>query len=67
MKRRIFALTSLLILMLTMTAHAIEPRVASQMPILSFNGTTANCYVECKGANTTDAVKATLTLYQGKT
>lgn len=67
MKRRIFALTSLLILMFTMTASAIEPRVAGQMPILSFDGTTAYCYVECKGANMTEAVTATLTLYQGKT
>ena len=67
MKRRVFALVSLLILMLTMTAHAIEPYGAVQMPILSFNGTTANCYVDCKGENSTDTVKATLTLYQGKT
>ena len=66
-KRRVFALVSLLILMLTMTAHAIEPYGAVQMPILSFNGTTANCYVDCKGENSTDTVKATLTLYQGKT
>ena len=61
MKRRVFALVSLLILMLTMTAHAIEPYGAVQMPILSFNGTTANCYVDCKGENSTDTVKATLT------
>ena len=38
MKRRVFALVSLLILMLTMTAHAIEPYGAVQMPILSFIG-----------------------------
>lgn len=30
MKRRVFALVSLLILMLTMTAHAIEPYGAVQ-------------------------------------
>ena len=56
MKRRVFALVSLLILMLTMTAHAIEPYGAVQMPILSFNGTTANCYVDCKGENSTDTI-----------
>lgn len=66
MKRRVFALVSLLILMLTMTAHAIEPYGAVPRPI-RLSGTTANCYVDCKGENSTDTVKATLTLYQGKT
>ena len=66
-KKRIFALVGLLLLMLTMTAYAIEPYMYGQAPVLTFNGTTANCYVECKSTDNADTVKATLTLYQGKT
>jgi hypothetical protein len=66
-KKRIFALVGLLLLMLTMTAYAIEPYMYGQAPVLTFNGTTANCYAECKSTDNADTVKATLTLYQGKT
>lgn len=43
MKRRVFALVSLLILMLTMTAHAIEPYGAVQMPIQCSQGESLGC------------------------
>lgn len=67
MKKRVVVLSCLLALMFTMKIYATESRVASQMPILSFSGSTAYCYVECKGGNTNDEISAKLTLYQGAT
>ena len=67
MKRRVLVLSCLLALVFTMKIYAAESRVAGQMPILSFSGTTAYCYVECKAGNTSDEIAAKLTLYQGTT
>ena len=66
MKKRIISMFAVALLLLTLTAQAVEPR-AGGTPVLNFNGTTAECSVVCKGAGTTDQVKATLTLYQGST
>ena len=51
--------------MLTMTAYAIEPYMYGQAPVLTFNGTTAQCSITCTGNKSTDQVEAKLTLYQG--
>lgn len=67
MKKRITLLVLLLVTVFSMKALAAEQRAAGGTPVLSFNGTTATCYVDCKGNNTTDEVAATLTLYQGST
>ena len=45
MKRRIFSLTVLFLLMLGITAQAIEPRATGGNPVLTFDGTTAECSV----------------------
>lgn len=66
MKKRVSLMFAICLLVLTVTAHAAEPRAVSS-PVLVFNGTTAECSVTCRGDNTTDKVKATLTLYQGST
>lgn len=66
MKKRIILMFAVALLLLTLMAQAVEPR-AGGTPVLDFNGTTAECSVVCKGADTTDWVKATLTLYQGST
>lgn len=65
MKRRFFAMTMLLLLVMTMFAQAAPMRAASATPRLSFSGTTANCSASCKGDSVNDKVSATLTLYQG--
>lgn len=68
MKRRSFVLTTLLIfLMLTMSAQAVEERAITAIPSLTFSGTTANCFADCKGGNSSDKVNITITLYQGTT
>lgn len=65
MKMRIFSLTALVLLMLSITAQAIEPRATGGNPVLTFDGTTAQCSVTCTGNKSSDQVKAILTLYQG--
>ena len=66
MKRRLFAVAAVIMLMLTVSAQAVEPRAVG-VPVLTFDGTTAECSTTCIGDSTTDKVKATLTLYQGST
>ena len=66
MQKRLIPMVIVVLLTLTMMAHAAEPRAISS-PILTFDGTTAKCSVICRGDNTTDKVNATLTLYQGST
>lgn len=67
MRKRVFPLVSLLLLTLSLTAHAAEPYALTANPDLSFEGTTAVCSVSCRGEKTTDKIVATLTLYQGNT
>ena len=67
MKKRIFAFSALVILVLAISAQAIEPRESLQRPRLTFSGTTAFCSVNCLGDKDSDQVEATLTLYQGTT
>lgn len=66
MKRRWFILATLLIILtFTISAYAVEVRGVSGFPMLSFDGTTAQCYADCMGENDKDAIEATITLYQG--
>ena len=67
MKKRIFAFSALVILVLAISAQAIEPRESVQRPRLTFSRTTAFCSVNCLGDKDSDQVEATLTLYQGTT
>lgn len=53
MKMRIFSLTALVLLMLSITAQAIEPRATGGNPVLTFDGTTAQCSVTCTGNKST--------------
>lgn len=65
-KRRFFLFAALLLLVLGLSAHAASIAYDAN-PNLSFNGTTAYCFVVCRGDKTTDSISATLTLYQGST
>ncbi len=66
MKRRFFLFTAVLLVVLSLTAHAASMAYVAN-PSLSFSGTTAYCSVVCRGDKTTDSISATLTLYQGNT
>ncbi len=68
-KCRLF-LALLLLISLSVPAYAtetVEPRAYAANPTLSFEGTTAICYVNCRSDNTSDRISATLTLYHGNT
>ena len=65
MKMRIFSLTALVLLMLSVTAQALEPQATGGNPVLTFSGTTAQCSITCTGNKNTDQVEAHLSLYQG--
>lgn len=67
MKKHVFPLTVLLLLMFTVSAQAAVLGAASANPILKFDDTTAVCSVNYRAANSNDQVKVTLTLYQGNT
>ncbi|MEY8386506.1 hypothetical protein AALC17_04290 [Oscillospiraceae bacterium 38-13] len=67
MKKRFFALIALTVLVLSISAQAVELRTVSVKPGLYFSGTTATCSVICRGAGSDDALDVTLTLYQGST
>ncbi|WP_294853792.1 hypothetical protein [uncultured Oscillibacter sp.] len=60
-------MAALLLLVLSISVQAVQPWAVGSRPTLSFSGTTASCYVNCKGASTSDKVSETLTLYQGNT
>lgn len=65
MKRQRVLLAALLVLFsFTISAQAIEPRIGSAAPSLSFDGTTAHCYANYVAGNRSDELTATLTLYQ---
>ena len=64
MKKRLLGLIIVGVLILGMSAQAVNPR-AGGMPLLSFSGTTANCSVTCRGDNATDRIYVTLSLYHG--
>lgn len=65
--KRVLALAVPLLLLLTLSAQALEPRAVKVEHVLDFNGTTATCSVSFKADSATDNVAATLTLYQSNT
>ena len=67
MKKIVSLLIAMTLLISSVTAYAAEPRILAANPNLSFDGTTAECSVSCRGEKTTDKITATLTLYQGNT
>lgn len=63
MRKCIFILAVLLLFFLCIPAYAsetVEPRACVANPTLSFDGTTAYCYVNCRGEKTSDRILATL-------
>ena len=69
MKKRIFPALLALALLCALSAQTVMAaemrRAPSPILDLSFDGTTAVCYANCRGDRATDRVSATMTLYQG--
>lgn len=65
MKKRVFLLIAMIVLVLTVSVQALETRTINNKPNLSFSGMTACCSTVCTGEGGSDQVDATLTLYQG--
>lgn len=63
MKKRALVIALILAFMLSMTAYAVEPRTKDTTPVLSFDGTTANCSVTIVEAGA--EIEVTLRLYKG--
>lgn len=62
MKKRILAMASALMLMLT-PAYAVQSRAPAVLPSLSFSGTTANCEVLATGDKFTDDIYLEIELW----
>ena len=67
MKKRMIPIAVLFVLMLSISAHAVELQAIRCTPSLSFDGTAAICSVDCKSGNSTDRLSVTLTLWQEST
>lgn len=64
MKRRVLALVVLIVLVMSVSAQAVNHRAVNAAPTLDFDGATAECSVVCAG-NVSDRINATITLYEG--
>lgn len=67
MRRRVLALTLVLVFVLGISAQAAQGWSHSISPSLAFTGTTANCSVTVRGENSTDKISITAKLYRGGT
>ena len=65
MGKRILATMFLVMMVLTMSAQAMDTFAVKDNISLSFDGTTATCSANCKGSKASDEVEATLTLVSG--
>ena len=63
MKKRVFSLFLLAVMVLSITAQA---RFSENYPYLEINGTTATCEVFYKSKSSNDTVKVTLALWCGE-
>ena len=65
MKRRIFSLVAVLLLVLSVSVQAVESRAVHSNFGLSFSSTTAICFGTCRSGNSSDRIAMTLILEQG--
>lgn len=65
MKKRVISLALLTVMVLSLTAHAVEARAAYGTPRLTISGTTATCSVTYACDDTDDLLKVTLALWCG--
>lgn len=65
LKKRIFPILLIFLMVLSTTAYADSQRVAQIVPSISFNGTTATCTVFIAADYATDDIDATIKLWHG--
>lgn len=65
MKKRILAMVSVLILMLTIPAYAVQSRAPAVLPSLSYSGTKATCEVLVTADNYMDDIYLEIELWRG--
>lgn len=63
--KRVLALFLIVIILLSATVYAVEPRITQIYPTLSFEGKTATCSVNVAGSNTTDKIFIAVELWKG--
>lgn len=67
MKKRIFSLAALVVLILSATVSAVDTRESTPHPTLTFNGTTATCAFSIRAESSSDKINATIKLWDGST
>ena len=65
MKKRVISLALLTVMVLSLTAHAVDARAAYGTPRLTISGTTATCSVTYACDDSDDLLKVTLALWCG--
>ena len=65
LKKRIFPILFVLIMLFSSTAHAASTRAATVVPDISFSGTTSTCTTFIAADRTTDDIEAVIRLWQG--
>ena len=65
--KRVVSILLVAVMLLSVSAFALEERVQTMMIDLSFNGTTATCEVSAYASNMNQEVSAVIKLYHGKT
>ena len=64
--KRVVSILLVAVMLLSVSAFALEERVQPMMIDLSFNGTTATCEVSAYASNMNQEVSAVIKLYHGK-
>ena len=54
MKKRFFCMSLILVMLLSVSAHAIQSRSITSVPHLSFDGNNASCVIQIVGDKMTD-------------
>lgn len=65
MKKRIFIVSLVLMLLISIPAQAAVMRRVGNAPTLSFSGTTASCFVSVTGKNANDSISVVMRLWDG--
>lgn len=65
MKKQIFPILFIFLMLFSSTAYAESTRAAQVVPRISFDGTTASCTVYIAADRSTDDIEAVIKLWQG--
>lgn len=65
MKKRIFSILFIFLMVFSSTTYAASTRAAAVVPRISFDGTTASCTVFIAADRPTDDIEAIIKLWQG--